>query len=149
MISQAQRCFSFIRLWMFITPESRFQCWAPEIAHEDDIIVFAGSTGQRRVRCVLPCRRRGSRVSSTEMLMCEIPAAISTRSKNRGAHCLVPRNKTSVKDVQKITLWDLRSLIFTSRHSDTLQEDAWLLRRNYSWELRRLENSCKLLFHCF
>lgn len=82
--------------------------------------------------------------------MCKIPAAISTRSKIRGAHhCLVPRNKTSVRDVQKITRWDPWSLIFTFRHPDTLQEDAWLLRRNYSWELRCLEIHARSNFIVF
>lgn len=106
--------------------------------------------GTRRCRVAHFCVDRGSWVSSTGMPVSAVPAAISMCSKIRGAHhCLVPRNRTSVKDVQKITLWDLWSLIFTSRHSDTLQEDAWLLRRNYSSELRCRENSCKLLLRGF
>lgn len=106
----------------------------------------AAARGLSGSRAAHLCVHRGSRVSSTEILTCAISVAISMWSKIRGAHhCLVPRNRTSEKDVQKITLWDLWSLIFTSRHSDTLQEDAWLLRRNYSSELRCRENSCKLL----
>lgn len=59
----------------------------------------------------------------------------------------VPRNKTYVKDVQKITLLRPVNINFHfQRVPDTLEEDAWLLRRNHSTELADIEmHACSVL----
>lgn len=65
----------------------------------------------------------------------------------RAHHCLVPRNKTYVKDVQKITLLRPVNINFHFQTvPDTLEEDAWLLRRNPSTELAHIEmHACSVL----